>query len=95
MKTTESSDNQQLSKVRELQMVCEIWIAANGAKDQRIHDLEEEVGRLQQRVARLSRRISRGKPLLAGAQSAPATVRNGSTVVTPWLFATGKRPRRA
>jgi len=74
MKPTESNSVQQLAQVRELQMVCEIWIAANGAKDQRIHELEEEVGRLQQRVARLSRRIGRGQHL-NGALKAPAAAK--------------------
>lgn len=59
MKNAASSNQELLSKVREMQMICEIWIAANNVKDERIQELEGEVKRLQQRVARLSRRVNR------------------------------------
>ena len=34
-----------LQRYRELKMVCDIWVAANDAKDQHIAELEEELGR--------------------------------------------------
>ena len=43
----------------ELQSVCEIWIAANDAKDARITELEAEVSRLQERSGRLARLAGR------------------------------------
>jgi hypothetical protein len=40
-------------KLRELELTCRLWIAANEAKDQRIQELEAECRRLRSRVARL------------------------------------------
>lgn len=48
-----------LSKFQELRMVCEVWVAANEAKDQRIAELEDEVEQAQQRIVRLSRLVGR------------------------------------
>ncbi|PID38094.1 MAG: hypothetical protein CSA65_08850 [Proteobacteria bacterium] len=48
-----------LSKFHELKMVCEVWVAANDAKDQRIQELETELEQAQQRIVRLSRRVGR------------------------------------
>ncbi|MCK5799678.1 MAG: hypothetical protein KAI47_20955 [Deltaproteobacteria bacterium] len=48
-----------LKRYRELQMVCDVWVAANDAKDQHIADLEEDLARAQRRVARLSRLVGR------------------------------------
>lgn len=59
MKNAPTKNDALQSQLQELKMVCEIWIAANNAKDARIQQLEAEVERLQQRVARLSRRVSR------------------------------------
>ena len=46
-------------QVSELQLVCQVWVAANEAKDERITELEAELARAQGRIARLSRLVGR------------------------------------
>jgi archaellum component FlaC len=46
-------------RYRELQMVCEVWVAANDAKDKRIAELEEQLEQMRQRVSRLGRLVAR------------------------------------
>jgi predicted nuclease with TOPRIM domain len=48
-----------LASYQELKMVCEVWVAANEAKDQRIEELEAEVEQAQQRIVRLNRLVGR------------------------------------
>ncbi len=43
------------TRLQEMEMVCQLWIAAGQAKDERIEELEEEVRRLRQRTSRLAR----------------------------------------
>ena len=42
-----------ISQHQELQFTCQIWMAANDAKDERIAQLEQENARLRKKVARL------------------------------------------
>jgi hypothetical protein len=46
-------------RYRELEATCSLWVAANQAKEERIHELEVECNALRQRVARLSRQVGR------------------------------------
>ncbi len=48
-----------LQRHHEAQAVCEIWVAANDAKDVHLSELESQVIQLQKRVARLSRLAGR------------------------------------
>lgn len=59
MGISESKYQELLEKYRELQMVCEIWIAASEMKDERITELEAELAHAQQRVGRLGRLVGR------------------------------------
>ncbi len=47
------------TKCSDLELTCQIWIAANEVKDHRIQELEAECKKLQQRVGRLGRRVGR------------------------------------
>ena len=44
-----------LSQHQELQLACQIWIAANDAKDEQIQQLEQENSRLRNKIARMGR----------------------------------------
>lgn len=59
MKKTESKNNRDAvaARLQEMEMVCQLWMAANQAKDERIEELEAEVNRLRQRTARLGRML--------------------------------------
>jgi hypothetical protein len=63
MKTVTSKNEPSLTRCRELEVACSLWIAANDAKDSRIRELETECNSLRQRVARLSRLMGRRKKL--------------------------------
>ncbi len=54
---------------RELEMACQIWMAANDAKDERIQQLEEENSRLRNKLTRLGRAARRS------SQSQPRVIR--------------------
>jgi hypothetical protein len=44
---------------RLLEATCQLWIAANEAKDGRIQELEAECNHLRQKAARLVRQVGR------------------------------------
>ncbi len=47
------------ARYQDLAATCQLWIAANEAKDERIAEVEQQCQHLQQRVARLSRMVGR------------------------------------
>ncbi len=58
-----------LSQHRELQLTCEIWMAASEAKDEHIRQLERENNQLRKKIAR----AGHGTP--RRAEAAPRVVR--------------------
>jgi hypothetical protein len=54
-----------VKQIKDLELTCSIWIAANEAKDQRIRELETMCNGLQQRVARLTRQAGRRQKIQA------------------------------
>lgn len=50
-----TTDQVQQQKYQDLELACQLWIAANDAKDHRIAELEQQVQRLRQKIARQAR----------------------------------------
>jgi hypothetical protein len=61
MKSEQKNPQNLRSQYQELEAFCRLWMEANAAKEERIHELEAECNRLRTRVARLSRQVDRSQ----------------------------------
>ena len=68
------------ARYQELAATCQIWIAANEAKDERVVELERQCEHLQQRVGRLSRMVGRRGGTVRRVSNSQAPLRRSPTM---------------